>query len=123
MDSETDYKIPLNDMGNEPDQYSAVQLGDVVGFVYHSKMFSGIIENIIKSGEVVDKFSIKHLDGTKKSAVILYNIRGGKENDAIETLWCIDNLMPTLPTTFDEVHEKTYVTIKFHNLGDESLSG
>ena len=123
MDIKDDYEIPLYDMGDEPDQYSAVQQGDIVGFIYHSKMFSELIHTIWKSGEVVDKFSIKHLDGTMKSAVVLYNVRGGKENDAIESLWCIDKLMPTLPTTFDEGHETTYVTIKFNTTGDKSLSG
>ena len=108
-DSEFDDDL-VHDRDAEEDIYAAVYPGDVVSFIHDGKVLSGIVESLFEVNELVDRVAIKSLDKKQHGSVKIFNVRGGSENNAIESLFVMEELMPQKSRRQDEIHEKICVT-------------
>ena len=110
----------IHDRDAEDDIYAAVYRGDIVSFVHNGKILSGIIESLFEVNGNVNRIAIKSLD--QLGSVKIYNVRGGSENNAIESIFVMKELMPLESRTLDNIHEKMFVTFS-GCWGNENIGG
>ena len=112
----------VHDRDAEEDIYAAVYPGDVVSFVHDGKILSGIVDTLFEVNEKVDRVAIKSLDKKKHGSVKIFNVRGGSENNAIESLFVMKELMPQKRRGQDDIHEKMFVAFS-GCWGNENIGG
>ena len=100
----------VHDRDAEEDIYAALYPTDVVSFLYDGKVLSGIVETIFHVNEKVDRLAIKSLDKKQHGSVNIFNVRGGSENNVIESLFVMEELMPQRSRSLDDIHEKMFVS-------------
>ena len=98
----------IHDRDAEDDIYAVLYSGDIVSFVHNGKILSGIIESLFEVNGNVNRIAIKSLD--QLGSVKMYNVRGGSENNAIESLFVMEELMPQRSLRLDDIHEKMFVS-------------
>ena len=64
--------------------------------------------------------AIKLIDQQQHGAVFTYNVRGGKDNDAIESICLLKKLMPA--KEIDDIQEKMFISVR-GVWGDEIVGG
>ena len=110
----------IHDRDAEDDIYAAVYRGDIVSFVHNGKILSGIIESLFEVNGNVNRIAIKSLD--QLGSVKIHNVRGGSENNAIESIFVMKELMPLESRNLDNIQEKMFV--KFSGCwGNENIGG
>ena len=112
----------VHDRDAEEDIYAALYPTDVVSFLYDGKVLSGIVETIFRVNEKVDRLAIKSLDKKQHGSVNIFNVRGGSENNVIESLFVMEELMPQRSRSLDDIHEKMFVSFS-GSQGDENIGG
>ena len=83
---------------------------------------SGIVESIFQVNEKVDRVAIKSLDKKQHGSVKIFKVRGGSENNAIESLFVMEELMSQKSRRQDDIHEKMIVTFP-GSWGNENIGG
>ena len=110
----------VHDRDADEDIYAAVYPGDIVSFVHKGKILSGMIESLFEVNGIVNRIAIKSMD--QVGSVKIYNVRGGSENNAIESLFVLEELMPLESRNLDNIQEKMFV--KFSGCwGNENIGG
>ena len=118
----------MANVDHEPDiecPYDSLVVGDVICFMYDTKINNGIIVTVFEDNNKVIRIAIKLLDKGQKGAVYVYNIQRPEMkpiDDAIEKMCLFQNLMPTTPRGKNQLREKMFVTFN-GSWGNEYLGG